>query len=85
MAIVSLDHEQYTEVLIIYWLSDSSSEVKESTCRCRRCGFDPRLVRSPGGGNGNPLQYSCLGNPMDKRAWWAAIHGVAKNQARLSN
>ena len=32
--------------------------------------------RSPGGGNGNPLQYSCLGNPMDRGAWWATVHGV---------
>ena len=35
------------------------------------------LGRSPGEGNGNPLQYSCLGNPMDRGAWWATIHGVA--------
>ena len=38
-----------------------------------------------GEGNGNPLQYSCLGNPMDGGAWWAAVHGVAKSQARLSD
>ena len=36
------------------------------------------LGRSPGGGNGNSLQYSCLGNPMDRRAWWATVDGVAK-------
>jgi len=36
------------------------------------------LGRSPGEGNGNPLQYSCLGNPMDIGAWWATVHGVAK-------
>ena len=35
--------------------------------------------RSPGEGNGNPLQYSCLGKPMDTGAWWATVHGVAKN------
>ena len=35
--------------------------------------------RSPGGGNGNPLQYSCLGNSMDRGAWWASVHGVAKS------
>ena len=35
-------------------------------------------VRSPGGGNGNPLQYSCLGNPVDRGAWWATVHGVAE-------
>ena len=38
-----------------------------------------------GEGNGTPLQYSCLENPMDGGAWWAAVHGVAKSQARLSN
>ena len=36
------------------------------------------LGRSPGGGNGNPLQYSCLGNPMDGEAWWAKVHGVTR-------
>jgi len=38
-----------------------------------------------GEGNGNPLQYSCLGNPMDRGAWWATVHGVEKSQTRLSN
>ena len=36
------------------------------------------LGRSPGGGNGNSLQYSCLGNPKDRRVWWATVHGVTK-------
>ena len=36
--------------------------------------------RSPGGGNGNPLQYSCLENPMDRGTWWATVHGVAKSR-----
>ena len=40
----------------------------------------PELVRSHGEGNGNPLQYSCLGNPMNRGAWQATIHGVAKSQ-----
>ena len=39
----------------------------------------------PGGGNGNPLQYSCRDNPMDRGAWWATFHGVAKSQTRLSD
>ena len=38
----------------------------------------PRSGRRPGGGNGCPLQYSCLGNPMDSEAWWATVHGVSK-------
>ena len=39
----------------------------------------------PGEGNGNPLQYSCLGNPTDREAWQATVHGLAKSRARLSN
>ena len=42
-------------------------------------------AKSLGEGNGTPLQYSCLENPMDRGAWWAAVHGVAKSRARLSN
>ena len=44
----------------------------------------PGLGRSPGGGHGNPLEYSCLENPMDRRNWLATVHGVAKSQTRLS-
>ena len=44
----------------------------------------PGLRRSPGRRNGNPLQYSCLENPMDRGVWWAAVHGVAKSQTWLS-
>ena len=51
----------------------------------RDMGSSPGLGRFPGGGNGNPLQYSCLGNLMDSGAWWAAVCGVAKSQTRLSN
>ena len=47
-------------------------------------GFNPALGRSPGEGNGNPLQHSCLGNPMDRGAWWATDHGVPKSQRQLS-
>ena len=45
-----------------------------STCQCRRQRFDPSVGKTPGGGNGNPAQYSCLGNPMDREAWWATVH-----------
>ena len=45
----------------------------------------PGLGRSPGEGNDNPLQYSCLENPRDGGAWWATVHGVAKSRTRLSN
>ena len=43
------------------------------------------LGRSPGKGNGTPLQYSCLENPVDREAWWATVHEVAKSQTPLSN
>ena len=46
-------------------------------------GSIPGLGRSPGGGHGSPLQYSCLENPMDRGAWRAAVHGVAKSQTQL--
>ena len=60
---------------------------KETICQCRRCkrlGFDPWVEKIPGGGNGNPLQYSCLGNPMDRGAWWATVCGVTKSGTWLS-
>ena len=52
---------------------------KESACQSRRHRFDPWVGKIPGGGNGNPLQYSCLGNAMDRRVWWATIHTVTKS------
>ena len=48
-------------------------------------GSIPGLGRSPGEGNGNPLQYSCLENSMEGGAWWAIVHGVAKSQTRLTS
>jgi len=60
------------------------SEVKASACNAGDVGSIPRSGRSPREGNGNPLQYSCLENPMDGGAWWATVHGVAKSQTRLS-
>ena len=49
----------------------------------RDMGLIPGLGRSPGEGNGNPLQYSCLENPMDRGAWWAVVLGVANSQTQL--
>ena len=49
----------------------------------RDVGSISELGRSPGGGHGNPLQYSCLENPMDRGAWWATVHGVTKSQTQL--
>ena len=61
------------------------SEVKASACDVGDLGLIPGSGRSPGEGNGNPLQYSCLENPMDRGAWQATVHGVAKSQTRMSN
>ena len=46
-------------------------------------GSNPGLGRSPGGGHDNPLQYSCLENPMDRGDWWATVHRVTKSQTQL--
>ena len=58
-----------------WWLS-----TKESTCNAGDMGSIPVLVRSPGGGHDKPLQYSYLGNFMDRGAWWAIVQGVTKSQ-----
>ena len=62
-----------------------SSNGKESACNAGDPGSVPGSGRSSGGGNGNPLQYSCLEKPMDKRTWWAPVHRVVKSQTQLSN
>ena len=59
--------------------------VKTLSANAGDTGSIPGLGRSPGGGNGNPIQYSCLGNPMDRGAWRATVHGVPKSWTRLSN
>ena len=56
-----------------------SSDSKESACDAGDPGSIPRSIRSPGEGNGNPFQHSCLENPMDRGAWWATFHGVAES------
>ena len=58
---------------------------KEFSCNARDPSSVPGLGRSLGERNGNPLQYSCLENPMDRGAWWATVHGVAKSWTRLSD
>ena len=60
---------------------------KESSCNAGAAvhvGLTPGSGRPPGGGKGNPLQYSCPENPMDRGAWWATVHGVTKSQTQLS-
>ena len=63
------------------WCSDG----KESACDAGDLGSIPGLGRSPGEGNGNPLQYSCLENPMDGGAWQATLHMVTKSQTRFGD
>ena len=61
------------------------SDDKASACNVGDPGSIPGSGRSPGEGNGNSLQYSCLENPMDGGAWWAIVHGVTKSRTRLSD
>ena len=66
----------------------SGSAGKEFVCQCRRHKrhrFSPWVRKIPRGGNGNPLQSSCLENPMDRGAWQATVHGVAKSWTWLSD
>ena len=78
-------HILYIHIFVHYmkllrWLSG-----KETTCNSGDPGSIPGSGRSSGEGNGNPLQYSCLGNPMERGAWWATIHGVSKSLTQLSD
>ena len=57
----------------------------EESCNAGDAGLIHGLGRAPGEGNGKPLQYSCSENHMDRGAWWATVHGVAKNRSQLSN
>ena len=61
------------------------SEGKASACNAGDLGSIPGLGRSPGEGSGNPLQYSCLENPMDREACWATVHAIAKSRTQLSS
>ena len=61
------------------------SEGKESTCNAGDMGLIHGSGRSSGEGNGNPLQYSCLENPLDRRAWWATVHGAAESRTQLGD
>ena len=65
--------------MFLIWGFPGDSDGKESACNAEDPGLIPGLERSPGGGHGNPLQYSCLKNSMDRGPWWATVHGVAKS------
>ena len=62
-----------------------SSNGKESTCNAGDLDLISGSGRLSGEGNGNPLQYSCLKNPMDRRTWWATVHGVTNSRTQLSD
>ena len=79
--------------MIFLYLSSSLSSMgfpggsdgKEFACNAADLASIPGSGRFPGGRNGNPLQYSCLENPMDRGAWWTTVHGVTKSRTRLIN
>ena len=66
--------------IVSEWVAELVKNLPANARDARDLGLIPVLGRSPGTGNGNPLQYSCLGNPMDRGAWQATVHGVAKSQ-----
>ena len=68
-----------------YLVSPGGSDGKESACGGGDPGSIPGLGRSPEGGNGNPLQYSCLEDPMNRGPWRATVRGIAKSQTQLSD
>ena len=74
-------------MLSVFSIKDfpSGSVSKETACSAGDAALILGLRRSPGEWDGYPLQYSCLGNPMDRGAWWATVHGVAKSWTWLSN
>ena len=74
---------QYDRELIWWWLGTKAGSKSFQNIRVF-CRIGPHLVLKGGEGNGTPLQYSCLENPKDGGAWWAAVHGVAKSRIRLS-
>ena len=71
-------------VLLLVVASLVAQTIKESACNVGDPGSIPGSGRFPGEGNGNPLQYSCLENTMDRGAWWATVHGVTKSWTQLS-
>ena len=79
-------HGVYKYLLSIYFRDfPGDSDSKESASNAGDLGSIPGLGISPGEGNGNLLQYSCLENPVDTGPWQATVHGVTKNQPRLSH
>ena len=73
----------FTPFWFILSLFPGDSDGKESACNMGDRDSFLESGRSPGEGNGNPLQSSCLENPMDRGAWWATVHGIVKSGTRL--
>ena len=71
------------DILAFGFTFPGASAVKNPHANAGDAGSIPGLGRSPGGGHGNPLQYSYLENPMDRGAWWATVHGVPKSWTQL--
>ena len=82
-----MNHTNTTAINTTYRRKGTSGSLdgKESAYIAGYLGLIPGSGRSPGNGNGNPLQYSYLENPMDRGAWWATVHGVAKSRTPLSD
>ena len=84
--IIPVNFSLYVFYYLFCWASQMVLVIKNPPVNAgaiRDLDLIPGLGRSPGRGHGNPLQYSCLENPMDKGAWWATVHGVAKSWTRL--
>ena len=71
--------------IYIYMNFPLGLDSKESACNAGELGLIPGLGRSPGGGNGNPFQHSCLEKSMNRGACWATVHRIAKSWTRLSD
>ena len=74
--------ESHSKLMLTF---PGGSDSKETSRSAGDLGLIPELGRSPGGGNGTPLQYSCLDNSMDRGSWRGTVHGVAKSQTQLSD
>ena len=84
-SVIKISLQNKSSGLDDFYCFPGGSEVKASACNVGDLGSISGSGRSPGEGNGHPLQYSCLENPMDGGAWWATVHGVTKGQTQLSN
>ena len=85
LKVLKMNEYWFCQLPFLYLGLSGGSYGKESACNTGDLGLIPVLGRSPGEGTGNPLQYSCLENPMDGGAWRAMVHGVTKSRTGLSD